>query len=573
MVSVAAGLAMGGKNVFIYAVAPFVAERCYEQIKIDLAGMRLPVTVIGAGPGITYSSDGPTHHALEDIAVMRPLPGMSILNPADSVTAGAVADISYKSRGPVYVRIDKGKLPLLYEGREDFQNGLALLKKGRDLIIITTGIMVHRALKVAAELSKHSIDAGVVDIYRIKPLNEDLLLDIVSQANRAVTIEEHSLAGGIGSAVSEMLVDNGKNLPLKRIAIADGYCTGYGDRDWMHTQYGLDADSITKTVLSWHDTVGKKSFLSELTVEDFARLFGTTIQDISDNCRELIARTDFRYKTLVNGDHEAVLLEVLKKIDSGKLTIAGSEKKTVWENGWSENLRNFIEKDFELDELTPKYYRPGQPLRIDRRYARGRDPNFEYNFFKVLRLWLFDKYLKDAGSVYEFGCGPGHNLVSLAKLYPKKRIHGLDWASSAIELVNKLAEIHKFNIEGHLFDMFNPDESLHFEKNSVAITFGALEQMGNDYEPFLYYLIKRSPTLCINVEPFCELYDESNLLDYVAIQHHKKRNLLGNYLASLRKLESKDRIKIIKIQRLPFGGMLEDGWSYAIWEPKRSCEA
>jgi len=251
LVSIAAGLALGGKKVFIYSIAPFVTQRCYEQIKIDLSCMRLPVTIIGSGPGITYSSDGPTHQAIQDVAIMRALPEMTIFNPSDPVTAAAAAKMSYKNDGPVYVRIDKGKLPLLYDEEEDFSDGLALLKKGCDLMIIATGIMVCQAFKVIDELAKHSIDAGIIDLYRVKPINEELLLTFIEQSNRIVTLEEHSIIGGIGSAICEILVDNEKPHHLKRIAIADKNCVGYGDREWMHSFYGLDVNSITKAILEW----------------------------------------------------------------------------------------------------------------------------------------------------------------------------------------------------------------------------------------------------------------------------------------------------------------------------------
>lgn len=252
LVSIAAGLALGGKKVFIYTIASFITQRCYEQIKIDLCCMRLPVTIIGSGPGITYSSDGPTHHAIQDVAIMRALPEMTILNPSDPVSATAAARISYKNDGPVYVRIDKGKLPLLYDNKKDFSDGLALLKTGRDLMIIATGIMVHQAFKVADELAKHSIDAGIIDLYRIKPINEELLLSVIEKSNRIVTLEEHSIIGGIGSAVSEVLIDNGKAIPMKRIAIADKNCVGYGDRDWMHSLYGIDVQTVCRLILDLH---------------------------------------------------------------------------------------------------------------------------------------------------------------------------------------------------------------------------------------------------------------------------------------------------------------------------------
>lgn len=250
LVSVAAGLALGGKKVFIYAIAPFITQRCYEQLKIDLCAMGLPVTIIGVGAGITYGSDGPTHHATQDIAIMRALPEITILNPADPTMAAAAAQIAYKSRLPVYVRIDKGKIPLLYDSNEKFSDGLALLKPGRDLVIAATGLMVHQALKIADELAKCSMDAGVIDVYRLKPMNENLFISYIEKTNRVVTLEEHSIVGGLGSAVSEILCDRGKFLPLKRIAITEKSCVGYGDREWMHAYYGLDIQSICKTIVN-----------------------------------------------------------------------------------------------------------------------------------------------------------------------------------------------------------------------------------------------------------------------------------------------------------------------------------
>ena len=308
---------------------------------------------------------------------------------------------------------------------------------------------------------------------------------------------------------------------------------------------------------------------AEVTLEDFARSFGTTVEDIPDDCKELIVKTDFRYKKVEGKERDKVLLDVLKKIESGQLNVVGKEKKDVWEKGWSENLQNFKERSYDINELIPNYYRPDRVLRIYRNYASTADPNFEFNFFKVFRLWLFKKYLKDVESIYEFGCGPGHNLVALAELYPEKEIHGLDWAVASRDLANKIAEVHKYNITGHLFDMFSPDETLEITNNSAILTFGALEQLGRDYESFLQFLLKKSPILCLNVEPFHELYDKDNLLDYVAIKYQEKRRYLSGYLDRLWQLENEGEIEILKTQRMLFGSLYYDGWSFVIWKPKR----
>lgn len=253
MVSIAAGLALGGKTVFIYSIVPFVTLRCYEQIKIDVCCMNLPITIIGAGVGLTYGSDGPTHHATHDIAVMRALPEITILNPSDSVMTRNFARIAYESISPVYVRIEKGKLPLIYDGKgSSFSDGIVEVKSGSDLTIISTGIMVHQALEAAEILAKHSIAVSVLDLYRIKPLNVEFLLKFIDKSKCIVTLEENSIIGGIGSAISEVLSDSARTKPLKRIAIPDQHCFKSGNRESLHASYSLDTDSIVKSIINWY---------------------------------------------------------------------------------------------------------------------------------------------------------------------------------------------------------------------------------------------------------------------------------------------------------------------------------
>ena len=250
MVSVAAGLALSGKKVYIYSIVPFVTQRCYEQIKIDLSLMNIPVTIIGSGPGFSYNSDGPTHHASQDIANIRTLPNMTILSPSDSEMAKGFASLSYKHNGPTYIRLDKGKYPSLYK-KKDYSQGFGFIKKGQNLTIITTGIIIHKVLHVCEELKKNSIEANIIDIYRLKPLNKKVLLKILKDSKNIVTVEESSIVGGLGSIISELLADNDLQIPLKRIGSPDEYCYLYSNRDCIHTKYGLDATGITENILGW----------------------------------------------------------------------------------------------------------------------------------------------------------------------------------------------------------------------------------------------------------------------------------------------------------------------------------
>ena len=251
MVNVATGLAMAGKIIYMYSIAPFLPLRCYEQLRVHLSFKHFHITGVVVGAGYSYDLSGPTHHALEDIAVMNALPGMTILSASDSAMGKAFARITYENPGPKYVRFDREKFPPLYNEQEDFSDGLAKLKNGRDLTIVAIGIMVHQAFKVADELAKHSIDAGIIDLYRIKPLNEELLLKATEQSKRIVTLEEHFINSGIGSIISGFLTERGENLRLKRIGIPNQYHSQGGGRKELHRLCGLDVASITKTTLEW----------------------------------------------------------------------------------------------------------------------------------------------------------------------------------------------------------------------------------------------------------------------------------------------------------------------------------
>lgn len=257
MIGVAAGLALEGKRVFVYAIIPFLVLRCLEQIKVDLCMMNLPVTLIGGGPGLCYASDGPTHHAVEDVSVMRALPGMAIYNPCDQYAAQAAVRQTFNHQGPVYIRLDKGKHDIVHKQDAIFEDGVISVKPGVGLLIIGTGIMTQQTFKIAEMLHSVICDIGIADLFRIAPLPSQKLLNLIKTTKRVVTIEEHVITGGIGSAVSELLADNNMDVHLKRIGIADIYCKQYGGREWMRSSVGLNEVSITDAISKWIIEVGR----------------------------------------------------------------------------------------------------------------------------------------------------------------------------------------------------------------------------------------------------------------------------------------------------------------------------
>jgi transketolase len=251
LISVAAGLALGGKIPFVYGITPFMAMRCFEQIKVDLCCMKLPVTILGSGTGYSYASDGPTHHATQDVAILRTIPDITIYSPSDAETSAACVRLAYESGFPNYIRFERGVWPSLCDDFHDFKKGIRALRKGCDILIVSTGTMVYRTMRLAEILSEHSVSAGVLEVYRIKPFPADELLKYINTAKRIVTLEENSLIGGVGSMVAELLVDSGCPKPMKRLATPDQHVYLYGPREWILDHQGMDYNNMTSKILDW----------------------------------------------------------------------------------------------------------------------------------------------------------------------------------------------------------------------------------------------------------------------------------------------------------------------------------
>jgi transketolase len=252
MISHSAGLALGGKKVFAYSIANFISLRVLEQVSVDLSQMNLPVTLVGVGAGFTYSTDGPTHQGLQDVAAMSSIPNLMILNSSDPVSTRAFAKLGYSEQGPKYIRIEKGVLPALYPELHDFKPGVFSLRSGVDITIIATGIMVHRALEVADLLEQNSVKVGVIDLYRLKPINVSELLKSLEGSKRVVTLEEHTLSGGMGSIVLTALMEHQFWVPVLRLGIKDQHCYYYSNnREYVLENYNLGKKQIVETLMKW----------------------------------------------------------------------------------------------------------------------------------------------------------------------------------------------------------------------------------------------------------------------------------------------------------------------------------
>ena len=242
MISVAAGLAAAGKMAFASSFAMFAAGRAFEQVRNSVGYPHLNVKIGATHAGITVGEDGATHQCLEDLALMRTIPGMTIINPADAVEARAAVEAAMQTYGPFYMRFGRFACPIVTEGHK-FEVGKGkTLREGKDVTLIGTGYMTHLALEAAEELAAEGIDARVLNIHTIKPLDTELVIKAAKETGAIVTAEEHNVIGGLGSAVAEAVCE-GCPVPVVRVGVEDKFGKS-GKVPPLLEEYGLTAANI-----------------------------------------------------------------------------------------------------------------------------------------------------------------------------------------------------------------------------------------------------------------------------------------------------------------------------------------
>ena len=248
MIGVAAGLAAAGKTVFASSFAMFAVGRAFEQIRNSVAYPNLNVKICASHAGLTVGEDGATHQTVEDISIMRSLPNMVVISPADAVEAVEAVRMAEQYKGPVYIRLGRSDVPIVYDKENykfEFGKGITL-KEGDDATIIATGIMVHEALEAAKTLEAEGINVRVIDIHTIKPIDKDIIIKAAKETKGIVTAEEHSIIGGLGSAVAEVLVEENP-AKLTRIGVKDKFGCSGKPRELLE-KYEITANDIIKAV-------------------------------------------------------------------------------------------------------------------------------------------------------------------------------------------------------------------------------------------------------------------------------------------------------------------------------------
>ena len=249
MIGIAAGLAKEGNCVFATTYATFATMRCFEQTRNNMGVMKFNVKVIGSSAGVAMGTSGNCHHSIEDIAIMRAIPNMRVICPADSVEATKVIEAVSNDNEPAYIRLT-GNLncPIVYKEDYEYSIGKAnVLKQGSEVAIVAVGTMVSEALKAAEQLKEHNIDATVIDMHTVKPLDTECLDNLKSNHELIVTVEEHSVIGGLGGAVAEYIASHNMNMRQLMIGFNDAF-SNIGSYEYILHENGLCADEICNAV-------------------------------------------------------------------------------------------------------------------------------------------------------------------------------------------------------------------------------------------------------------------------------------------------------------------------------------
>lgn len=251
MLGMAAGMASCGKIPFAYTIGAFLAYRAFEFIRNDICLQKQNVKIVGTGAGEVYSELGPTHHSTEDIGGLRSLPGLTILCPASPLEVRKATVAAYEYEGPVYLRLGTNKEPEIYGNDYLFEIGKGVtVKEGNDITLIGTGSMLKDILEVAESLQAEGIQARVINIHTIKPIDREIILQAVEETGKIVTVEDHSIIGGLGSAVAEVIAESGQGLKFKRFGLRN-FSRGYGTYAQVKEMNGIGREQIKNEIETW----------------------------------------------------------------------------------------------------------------------------------------------------------------------------------------------------------------------------------------------------------------------------------------------------------------------------------
>jgi SAM-dependent methyltransferase len=275
---------------------------------------------------------------------------------------------------------------------------------------------------------------------------------------------------------------------------------------------------------------------------------------------------------IINGqERDDVILSVISSLQLNKFRVSGENDNTVWEKGWGEVLTTVKNTtQFTPNTLIPQYFNKEAVYRLFGDYVISDSADFAYDIDQIIRSLIFSKYLINHKRIVEIGSGTGNSQYLLAQMCPATtELVGSDWATPSLELLNTISQNLNRPITPVLFNMLTLEgySNLKIDSDTAVFTVHTLEQLGKSYKPLLDHLLESKPAICVHAEPIKELYEQGNLMDYLAIKYHEIRNYLDGWLSELRDLESKNKIKILEEKRIQFGNKYHEAYNLIVWQP------
>lgn len=301
-------------------------------------------------------------------------------------------------------------------------------------------------------------------------------------------------------------------------------------------------------------------------LDALAAIYGFRAADIAEKAGLDPASVNWNYEEARPEWIENFIIETRHLIETKFSQRSTAENQQVFEAGWGENLKLCREQGVSAASLRPLYARPWKQVRYANTVVLPENPHVFEDLVHVSAALSFRRYFAEVESVYEFGCGTARFLYLLGTLMPEKALWGADWTPSTLEIIDLIARSGR-NIQGHLFDMLQPDLAFSIDKGAGVYTVGALEQLGNRFGPFLDYLLSQNPAIVVHHEPILEFYDEKAPLDRLAMDYHLKRGYLNGYLTALRRLETEGKIRILQALRPGYGDGYNETASLVVWKP------
>lgn len=316
------------------------------------------------------------------------------------------------------------------------------------------------------------------------------------------------------------------------------------------------------------DQLSKSSSLARsdmnFTAQDFEQLLGL---QVGPTARNEIESLELEYSYLTPDEEIQAVMTIVRELFRDDLVYASRDREPAWEQGWGENLEEYSNSP-SVESLLPKYFGRSPINRLGQKFIKGTMPDFEVKILRCLQSWIFEKYLSTFESIYEFGCGTGHNLLFLRKFNESANLTGLDWVESSQSLISLISrETEDSKLSGVKFNYFAPDTSFRLQPDSAVFTVASLEQIGNDFHPFLDYLVQNRPKLVVHIEPFQDLLDPYNFMDNLSIQYMRKRKYINGYCEAILDLERQGKAQVHLYQRSFIGSHFIDGYTILIWSP------